>query len=73
MTEAICTYWTLNGNSTGSGVMWDAFKAWVRGEYISRISVVQREAAKSLQNLEAEAERREREYVGSPTETTYYA
>lgn len=34
---------------------------------------MQRGEAKALGNLEAEAERRKREYVGPPTEVKYYA
>lgn len=73
MTEAICNYWTLNINSLSSGAQWDAFKAWVQGEYISRFASLRREEAKALGDLEAEAEKREREYVGSPNEVNYYA
>lgn len=53
-------------------IKWDAFKAWIRGEYIACISSVQREATRSLGNLE-EAERLERIYVDSPTELNYHS
>lgn len=35
--ESIKTYWAENANSTGPPVVWDAFKAVVRGESISAI------------------------------------
>lgn len=73
MTEAICNYWIFNINSSSSGTQWDVFKAWVWGKYISRIASLQREEAKALGDLEADAEKREREYVDSPTEVNYYA
>lgn len=50
--EAICNFWVLNGDSAIATTLWDTVKSWTRGEYISRISALQREAARSLEELE---------------------
>lgn len=59
-------YWVLNEDSTNK-VMWDAFKCWVRGEYISCISTLQREVACLLEALEKEG------YVQSTERSNYSA
>lgn len=36
--EALCNFWLSNADSSGPLILWDAFKAWVRGEYIKKIT-----------------------------------
>lgn len=38
MMETICNFWVLNGESANAATLWDAFKTWIRGKYISHIS-----------------------------------
>lgn len=49
--------------------MWDAFKAWARGEYISCIAV----SAQSLDKLEKTVSLKEAAYVDNPDPNTYGA
>lgn len=72
MAESICSYWSIHRDSGGSGVWWDAFKAYVRGAYISRISSLQKAGAKSLLEKEGKAGRCEQEFVASPSDAKYY-
>lgn len=59
MGDAIAEYWLLNSGSAGAGAVWDAFKAFSRGQYgtlikclqIHRKSEVHR-AEQSMQALE---------------------
>lgn len=69
--EAICNFWVLNGDFANAMTVWDTFKSWVRGEYISRISSLQKEASSSLEGLEGKAARCEARYIASSTGTTY--
>lgn len=34
--ETLCGFWINNADSAGPLVQWDAFKAWLRGEYMTR-------------------------------------
>lgn len=70
--EGLCQYWTDNANSTDPASTWDAFKAWSRGAYISRIAVAHRTSAQSLE-LEREVGEKEASYVANPNPTAYGA
>lgn len=36
MPEALSNFWLSNVDSSGPLILWDAFKAWLRGEYIKK-------------------------------------
>lgn len=55
----------------GPLVLWDAFKSWLRGEYIARIAVRTRQSVQSLRQLEEQAKLREAAYVLSPGQANY--
>lgn len=40
ITSIITEYWQSNAGSSSVDIVWDAFKAYLRGQYISNISVV---------------------------------
>lgn len=71
MPEALCNYWLRNENIADPGVAWDAFKGWLRGEYISRITNSQKHSVQSLEDLERELKIQEDNYVADPTPLKY--
>lgn len=54
-------------------MIWDAFKSYMRGEYITRISASRWGLAASLEALEAEEARLEAAYVEVPDQAHYVA
>lgn len=66
--EALYTFWINNADSVGPLVVWDTFKSWLRGEYMTRIAVKKRQSAQSLRQLDEWARLREAEYVRSPAQ-----
>lgn len=73
MVENIYNYWNENGESAHANVLWDAFKSKMRGDYIARISFLQKEASKTRETLEERAARCEAEYIQSPNDNNYYS
>lgn len=65
LTASICNYGVVNGASASPLLVWDAFKLWARGEYISHIAHLQKEASHSLDELEEKATRLETAYVSN--------
>lgn len=71
MPEAICNYWLRNENTAVPGLVWDACKGWLRGEYTSRIANSQKQSVRSLEDLERELKIQEDNYVADPTPLNY--
>lgn len=69
--ETICNFWINNADSAGPLVMWDAFKSWLRGEYMACIASKKRRSAQSLRHLEEQARLIEAEYVRTPDQAHY--
>lgn len=65
------TYWVENEGSASVASVWDAFKAFTRGQFQTIISGVRRDRRKELTRLEAEAGRQEALYVSSPDPQIY--
>lgn len=61
----ICRYWLAKADSATPLVLWDAFKALTKGEYISHIAVSRRASAQSLKRLEEEIRQKEAAYVAN--------
>lgn len=69
--EALCDFWLNNNGSTGPLVQWDAFKAWLRGEYMTRIATKKRDSVQFLRHLEIQAKLKEEEYIQNPDQNHY--
>lgn len=55
LTAAICNFWTDNVDSAPPIVLWDTFKAWARGEFMTSIARLKRDSAHELEELERRA------------------
>lgn len=66
--DALCNFWLSNVDSTGPLMLWDAFKAWLRGEYITKIAAKKRRSVQSLRQLEEQAQAKENLYVLTPNQ-----
>lgn len=53
MAEAVKDYWLYNYNTASLKVVWDAFKAYVRGQYQIAIGLACRQSAEALHRVEA--------------------
>lgn len=71
--EGVCHYWLANAESAIPEVTWDAFKAWARGAYVSRIAAARKAWAQSLIELEREVAQKEAAYVANPNPSAYGA
>lgn len=69
--EEMDSYWTINTDTASASSVWDAFKAFSRGQYQHIISKVRRERRRELTNLEAETTRQEAIYIRSPDPQSY--
>lgn len=65
------TYWRINAGSTTASFVWDAFKAYSRGQYQTIIAEVRQGPSKELTGLEAETARKEALYVRSQDPQSY--
>lgn len=54
---SICNFWMDNVGSVSPPVLWDSFKAWMRGEYGVNINRLKQESTHSLEQLEKQATR----------------
>ena len=62
--QQILDYWEINeGTVDDPGVVWDAFKAYLRGRLIQHSSFLKKQASDQLSKLEAEIKDLEREYA----------
>ena len=71
MPEALCAFWLRNEGSADPLVEWDAFKAWLRGDFTARVAVRKRESVQSLRDHEERARLKEAEFVRSPDSEHY--
>lgn len=71
MPAALCNFWLDNADSGDPGVLWDAFKAWLRGEFITQIARGKRQSVQSLRQKEELAGVREAEFVRTPGQNNY--
>lgn len=65
------SYWQLNPGSASPFSVWDAFKAYSRGQYQTIIGQVRGSHRRELLIIEAEAQRQEALYIRSPNPQTY--
>lgn len=73
MPEALCNFWIDNTESVNPRILWDSFKACLRGEYIKRIAQQKRQSVQSLPQLEEQAKLCEAEFVRDPVQNRYIA
>ncbi|XP_018415737.1 PREDICTED: plexin-C1-like [Nanorana parkeri] len=73
VSPSLLTYWHDNVGTASAPVVWDAFKATTRGEYISGIKAARREHSAALTVLQDEEAICAAAYADSPGESTVAA
>lgn len=66
-------FWEINRDTASPKVTWDAFKASLRGEYISRINGERRAKEKKRKDLENTERNTDKEYADNPTTENFTA
>lgn len=64
--ESIESYWTSNAESAGPPIVWDAFKAVARGEFISAFKTARVNNNEEFQTLQTRERECAEAHVGSP-------
>lgn len=66
-------YWVVNRGTAPPPMLWDAFKAYTRGQYSTIISKVRKDNKLALEEAESQAQSLESSYVANKDAVTYAA
>lgn len=69
--ETTKNYWMSNVDEVGPPVVWDAFKAVIRGESISAIKTARVNENEEYENMQREERERAGEHAESPSRVSY--
>ena len=70
--SAMEEYWTYNAGSVSDpGIIWDAFKAVLRGRLIQYCSIQKRKETEKLLNLEQQLKHLKLQYIQIPDQITW--